>query len=209
MGTAKAIAKWTKQYTDEAYERLKRRKITYPNVPKKPEHKEPKQIIDPKPLFTSADTIKKMDLNEDSSVKIEKEEEEKEKVLTKPTSPNTSADMTDIKLEQRKRQELIEQEAAEDIAAANEIIKKAFNQMSAENSEVEKGQSTDHAENFELSKAPSADHVENSEPAKVLSTDQQPITRPQSPDSSVNKPLSRNPLGSKDYDDAPVDFYAV
>ncbi|XP_022023411.1 uncharacterized protein LOC110923653 [Helianthus annuus] len=98
--------------------------------------------------FTEA--IKKMDLNEDSSVKLQNLVK---KVIHKSASPNTSAVMTDIELEQRKRQELLEQEAAEDIAAANEIIQKAFNQMSAENSEVAKGQSIDHTENSKLSKA--------------------------------------------------------
>ena len=89
------------------------------------------------------------------------------KPLPKPLI--TSADVSVTELDQRKRQEQNEQETAEDIAAANEIIKKAFKQMSAENSELEKAQSTD----------------------------QQILTRPQSPNSSVNKTLPRNPLGSK------------
>ncbi|XP_022014934.1 uncharacterized protein LOC110914452 [Helianthus annuus] len=185
-----AINKLTSEYKRKKEElvdvkELKRRKMTDPNLPKKPEHKEPKQVIDPKPLFTSADTpilvinqekgklltneeekeketeyfteaIKKMDLKEDSSAKLQNLVK---KVLSKPASPNTSADMTAIELDQKKRQELIEKETAEDIAIANDVINMAFKQMSAESSQV--------------------------------------FTRPISSNSSVNKPLPRNPLGSK------------
>ena len=74
--------------------------------------------------FTEA--IKKMDLKEDRSAKLQ---DLAKKVLTKPASPNTS-DMTDIELDQKKRQEQIERETAEDIAASNYVIEMAFKQMS-------------------------------------------------------------------------------
>ncbi|MFS7929448.1 hypothetical protein Hanom_Chr04g00332661 [Helianthus anomalus] len=62
VGTAKAIAKWSRQYTDMAYERLERRRETDPTVPKKPTYKDKKaddpqqQALSLKTLFTSSNT---------------------------------------------------------------------------------------------------------------------------------------------------------
>ncbi|XP_035842054.1 uncharacterized protein LOC110923978 [Helianthus annuus] len=185
VDTAEAIAKWTKQYTDEAYERLKKRRITVSNTPKNPDYKKLEQQIDAlKSLFTSADNpileknqekgklltseqdkgkkaeyftdaIKKMDLKEDRSAKLQ---DLAKKVLTKPASPNDSAEISDIEPDQQKRQEQIEKETTEDIAAAINVIEMAFNKMS---------------ESLQL------------------------FTRPSSPNASENKSLPRNPLGSK------------
>ncbi|XP_021979769.2 protein FAR1-RELATED SEQUENCE 5-like [Helianthus annuus] len=51
------------------------------------------------------------------------------KVLNKPSSPNNSAEISDIEPDQQKRQEQIENETAEDIAAANDVIEMAFKQI--------------------------------------------------------------------------------
>ena len=81
--------------------------------------------------FTEA--IKKMDLKEDRSAKLQ---DLAKKVLTRPASPNDSAEISDIEPDQQKIQEQIEKETAEDIAAANDVIKMAFKQMSAESSQL-------------------------------------------------------------------------
>ncbi|XP_035832012.1 triadin-like [Helianthus annuus] len=47
VGPAKTIAKWSKQYTDAAYERLEKRRKADPNLPKKPIYKD-KKADDPK-----------------------------------------------------------------------------------------------------------------------------------------------------------------
>ncbi|XP_021986119.1 uncharacterized protein LOC110882395 [Helianthus annuus] len=183
VDTAIAIAKWTKQYTDETYERLKKRRITVSDTPKRPDYKMLEQQIDDlKTLLTSTDNpilvanqekeklltseeakekeaeyfteaIKKMDLKEDRSAKLQ---DLAKKVLTKPASPNDSAEISDIEPDQQKRQEQIEKETAEDIAAANDVIEMAFKQMS---------------DSLQL------------------------FTRPTSPNSSLNKSPPRNPLG--------------
>ncbi|KAJ0480488.1 hypothetical protein HanIR_Chr13g0632251 [Helianthus annuus] len=184
VDTATAIAKWSKQHTDEAYERLKKRRITVSDTSKKPDYKKLEQQIENlKTLLTSADnpilvsnqeegkqlsseevkekeaeyfteTIKKMGLKEESSVRLQ---DLFKKVLTKPASPSTSK-ISDIEPDQQKRQEQIEKETAEDVAAANDVIEKALKQMS---------------DSLQL------------------------FTRPTSPNSSGNKSLPRNPLGLK------------
>ena len=68
------------------------------------------------------DTIMKMGLKEDSSTRIQNLFK---KILNCPASPNTATDMSEIE-----RQEQIEKETAEDIAAANKVIEEAFKRMS-------------------------------------------------------------------------------
>ncbi|MFS8025315.1 hypothetical protein Hanom_Chr16g01473521 [Helianthus anomalus] len=63
-----------------------------------------------------------MGLKEDSSTRVQNLVK---KVLNKSASPDTATDMTEVE-----RQELIEQETAEDISAANKVIEEAFKRMS-------------------------------------------------------------------------------
>ncbi|XP_022018890.1 uncharacterized protein LOC110918920 [Helianthus annuus] len=70
----------------------------------------------------------------------QKPEHKERKQISAPKPLITSADASVTELDQRKRQEQIEKETAEDIAAANDIMEKVFKQMSAENSELAKAQ---------------------------------------------------------------------
>ena len=87
VAPAKAIAKWTRQYTDEAYERLRKRRETDPSLPKKPDYKtinmSKKQVHNSEPLFTSSDTSVIM-LNQRKRQKLtDAEEKEQEAVYFK------------------------------------------------------------------------------------------------------------------------------
>ncbi|XP_022032353.1 probable RNA-binding protein EIF1AD [Helianthus annuus] len=84
VGTAKAISKWTRQYTDEAYERLRKRRETDPKLPKKPDYKttaKPKQQAHTsEPLFTSSDTSTIV-VNQRKRQKLTDEEEKEQEVV--------------------------------------------------------------------------------------------------------------------------------
>ncbi|KAJ0466893.1 hypothetical protein HanIR_Chr14g0677181 [Helianthus annuus] len=92
------------------------------------------------------DTILKMGLKEDSSSKLQNLFM---KVLNKPASLNTAKDKTEIE-----RQELIEQETAEDIAAADKVIEEAFKRMSESLHVFSRPSSLNSSENKSLPRNP-------------------------------------------------------
>ncbi|MFS8020989.1 hypothetical protein Hanom_Chr16g01422221 [Helianthus anomalus] len=131
VDTAEAISKWSRQQTDEAYERLKKRKIVESRAAQKREQmlKLEQHMENLKTVLKSADNLILVTNQEEGKQLSKKEVKEKEaeylkdtimkmglkedsstriqnllkKVLNKPASPDTASDMTKIE-----RQELIE-----------------------------------------------------------------------------------------------------
>ena len=147
IGTAEAISKWSRQQTDEAYERLEKQRMKATNSPKKSDYKKLQEQVKlfETQISTAEDFVTKLreekkemlsagvDKNKEAEQikeamkKIASDKERLAKLQTlakkvKVVSQKSSAGITNS--------ELIDKEVEADIAEANKIIDQAFIRVS-------------------------------------------------------------------------------